>query len=304
MEMNLLFNVPHEFSLSNLISTYFFLLGVGGGCSLLSIWATLTGKTDYKPLAKLGAVAVVVLFSFAPLLLIIDLGQPLRFWFLMVRGNITSPLTWGSFFLSAYPVFASLYIIFLFLGKTKIYKPLAAALLPIAIGYVTYIGFIVAMAISASVWNTPVMPAYFASAAMVSSTSLMTMVGIIRYWLMKRYWDPETREAQFNIIIKITRFAAIFLLVNLFFVFTQQVYMRFSSEWSALAAQLMLEGRLGMPFGLMTVVLGTVVPLLVIALPRVNRQLALLFIVMFFAEAGIFVMRWTITVGTEHLPIM
>jgi hypothetical protein len=57
--MDVLYNVPHEFALSSVISTYFFLLGVGGGCSLLSIWATLTGKTDYKPLAKLGAVAVV-----------------------------------------------------------------------------------------------------------------------------------------------------------------------------------------------------------------------------------------------------
>ncbi len=71
MEMNVLYNVPHAFALSDLISTYFFLLGVGGGCSLLSVWATLTGKTAYKPLAKLGAIAVVVLFSLAPTLLIV-----------------------------------------------------------------------------------------------------------------------------------------------------------------------------------------------------------------------------------------
>jgi tetrathionate reductase subunit C len=304
MDMDVLYNVPHEFALSSVISTYFFLLGVGGGCSLLSIWATLTGKTDYKPLAKLGAVAVVALFSFAPTLLIIDLGQPLRFWFLMVRGNATSPLTWGSFFLSAYPLFASLYIIFLFLGKTKIYKPLAAALLPIAIGYVTYIGFIVSMAISASAWNTPLMPAFFASAAMVSAISLMTMVGITRYWIMSRFWDAGTKEAQFNIIIKLTRFASLFLLLNLFFIFTQQVYMRFSSEWAALAAQLLLEGKIGMNFGLFTLLLGTIIPLLVVALPKVNRQLPLLFVIMLFAEVGIFVMRYSITVGTQYLPIM
>lgn len=304
MDMDVLYNVPHEFALSSVISTYFFLLGVGGGCSLLSIWATLTGKTDYKPLAKLGAVAVVALFSFAPTLLIIDLGQPLRFWFLMVRGNATSPLTWGSFFLSAYPLFASLYIVFLFLGKTKIYKPLAAALLPIAIGYVTYIGFIVSMAISASAWNTPLMPAFFASAAMVSAISLMTMVGITRYWIMSRFWDFGTKEAQFNIIIKLTRFAALFLLLNLFFIFTQQVYMRFSSEWAALAARLLLEGKIGMNFGLFTLLLGTIIPLLVVALPKVNRQLPLLFVIMLFAEVGIFVMRYSITVGTQYLPIM
>ncbi len=304
MEMNVLYNVPHAFALSDLISTYFFLLGVGGGCSLLSVWATLTGKTAYKPLAKLGAIAVVVLFSLAPTLLIVDLGQPLRFWFLMVRGNITSPLTWGSFFLSAYPLFASMYIIFLLLGKTHIYKKLAVALLPIAIGYVTYIGFIVSMAVSTSAWNTPIMPAYFASAAMVSAIALMTMVGIVRYWIMSKKWDPEQRATDFGIIIKLTRFASLFLLINLFFIFSQQVFMRFSSEWASTAADLMLNGKLGMNFGVFSIVLGSVIPLLVVAIPKVNKQLALLFVTMFFAEVGIFVMRFAITVGTQHMPIM
>ena len=304
MEMNVLYNVPHEVALSPIISLYFFLLGIGGGCSLLSIWATLTGKKDYKPLAKIGAVFVVALFSFAPTLLIIDLGQPLRFWYMLTLFNPTSPLSWGSVFLSSYPLFASAYIIFLFLGITKVYKTLAACLLPVAIGYVTYIGFVVSLGLSTSSWNTPIMPAYFASAAMVSAIALMTMVGILRHWIMARYWDGQQRTDDFNIIIKLTRFAALFLLLNLFFVFTQQVHMRFSNEWAKMAATLLLEGKMGMSFGLFTVALGTVLPLLVIAIPKVNKQLALLFVTMFFAEVGIFVMRYSITTGSQFLPIM
>jgi formate-dependent nitrite reductase membrane component NrfD len=80
--------------------------------------------------------------------------------------------------------------------------------------------------------------------------------------------------------------------------------MRFSSEWAALAAQLLLEGKIGMNFGLFTLLLGTIIPLLVVALPKVNRQLPLLFVIMLFAEVGIFVMRYSITVGTQYLPIM
>src|SRR3990172_1702959 len=190
MEMNVLYNVPHEFALSPIISTYFYLLGVGGGCSLLSIWATLTGKADYKPIAKIGAVFVILLFSGAPMLLIIDLGQPLRFWYFMTLFNFNSPLTWGSVFLVLYPIFASAYIIFLFLGW-KIYKTLAVALLPEAIGYITYIGFVVSMGIATSACNTPIMPAYFISAAMVTGIALMTMVGIIRHWIIGKIgWDP------------------------------------------------------------------------------------------------------------------
>jgi formate-dependent nitrite reductase membrane component NrfD len=304
MEMNLLYNVPHEFALSPIISLYFFLLGVGGGCSLLSVWATLTGKTAYKPLAKIGAVFVVLLFSGAPVLLIVDLGQPLRFWYLMMLFNATSPLSWGSLFLMAYPVFAGAYIIFLFLGITKIYKILARALLPVAIGYVTYIGFVVAMGIGTSAWNTPIMPAYFISGAMTSGIALMSMVGIIRHGLHANLWDPEKANADTDIIVRLTRFAALFLLINLFFIFSQQVHMRFGSDWSVLAAHLLLSGKMGMNFGLFTLALGTVLPLAVLAVPKLNRNMAALFVIMFFAELGILVMRFSITTGSQYLPTM
>ncbi|MGA2192297.1 MAG: NrfD/PsrC family molybdoenzyme membrane anchor subunit [Nitrospirota bacterium] len=303
MEMNVLYNVPHEFALSPVISTYFYLLGIGGGCSLLSVWATLTGKVNYKPIAKIGGVFVILLFSGAPVLLIVDLGQPLRFWYFLTLFNFTSPLTWGSVLLCLYPIVAGCYVVCMFLGL-KVYKILAVFLLPVAIGYVAYIGFAVALGLATSSWNTPIMPAYFISAAMVSGIALMTMVGIIRHKLLAKFWDPEKAKADFAILIKLTQFAALFLLLDLFFIFTQQVYMRFGSEWSVLAARYLLEGKMWMNFGLFSLVLGTIVPLLVIAIPKVNRSLGILFTAMLLAEIGIFVMRFSITTGSQYLPIM
>jgi formate-dependent nitrite reductase membrane component NrfD len=304
MNYNVLFNVPHEFALSPIISTYFFLLGMGGGCSMLSIWATLTEKKDYKPIAKIGAVFVVILFCCAPLLLIIDLGQPLRFWYFVTLFNFTSPLTWGSIFLCLYPIFASAYIIFMFMGWNKTYHALAWCLLPVAIGYITYIGFVVSMGVATPAWNTPIMPAYFITAAMSTAIAWMTMVAIVRYWLLSWKWSDEQRELGFAIIIKLTRFLSLFLVINLFFVFTQQVHMRFSSDWSATAAQFLLEGKMGMSFGIITLLFGTFLPLLVIALPKVNKQLPILFVCMFFVVIGIYVMRFSITTGSQFLPIM
>ncbi|HEY3346429.1 MAG TPA: NrfD/PsrC family molybdoenzyme membrane anchor subunit [Nitrospirota bacterium] len=304
MNINVLFNVPHEFALSPIISTYFFLLGMGGGCSMLSIWATLTGKKDYKPIAKIGAVFVIILFCCAPLLLIIDLGQPLRFWYFVTLFNFSSPLTWGSIFLCLYPIFASAYITFMFMGWTRTYKALAWCLLPVAIGYITYIGFVVSMGVATPAWNTPIMPAYFVTAAMSTAIAWMTMVAIVRYWLLSWKWSDEQRGLDFAIIIKLTRFLSLFLVINLFFVFTQQVHMRFGSDWAATAAQFLLEGKMGMSFGIITLLFGTFLPLLVIALPKINKQLPILFVCMFFVVIGIYVMRFSITTGSQFLPIM
>ena len=114
-----------------------------------------------------------------------------------------------------------------------------------AMGYVTYIGFVVAMGIGTSAWNTPIMPAYFVSGAMTSGIALMTMVGIIRHRLLSSLWEPETAKRDTEIVIKLARFAALFLLINLFFIFSQQVHMRFGSEWSVLAAQAPAVGQDG-----------------------------------------------------------
>lgn len=304
MEMNVLYNVPHVFGLSPIIATYFFLLGIGGGCSLLSVWATLTGKADYKPIAKIGAVLVVLLFSLAPVLLIVDLGQPLRFWYFLTLFNFGSPLSWGGVFLCLYPIVAGSYIVFMFLGMTKIYKKLAVVLLPIAIGYVCYIGFAVALGLAVSSWNTPIMPAYFITAAVTSGIAMMSMIAIIRHKLLSRFWTKEQVISDTEIIVKVTRFGALFLLINLFFIFAQYVHMTHGSEWSTLAAHLSMTGKMGMNFGLYSLALGTLFPLAVMAIPKLNRNMGALFVIMFFVELGIMVMRYSITTGSQHLPIM
>ena len=72
MELNVLYNVHHEMPISVTIAAYFYMVGLHAGCSIISISATLIGRTEYKPVAKIGAIGVIILFTLAPILLIID----------------------------------------------------------------------------------------------------------------------------------------------------------------------------------------------------------------------------------------
>lgn len=305
MEMNVLYNVPHEAPLTVAIATYFYMVGLHAGCSLLSIGATLTGKKEYKPIAKIGAIGVIILFSTAPLLLIIDLGQPLRFWYLIIRGNFTSPLSWGSFFLCAYPVTTTIYITMLFRNNMKYAKIFGAISLPLAIGVHAYTGFVLSMG-SRVTWHTAVMPIYFLSSAMVSGIALMTIIGIIRHWAKSRAnsWAEGEPAKDYRLLINLTRLAGAFMIFNLFIVFTEQVNMRFESEEARQAARMLVSGRLGVLYGMADLGLGNLLPVLAMAVPGVNKNLKVWLVLMLFAMAGVWIMRYAITVGGQFLPIM
>jgi len=307
MDMNVLYNVPHEIPLTIVIASYFYMVGLHAGCSLLSIGATLTGKKEYKPIAKIGAIGVIILFSTAPLLLIIDLGQPLRFWYLMVRGNPTSPLTWGSFFLCSYPVTTTIYIITLFKGNMKYAKIFGAISLPLAIGVHAYTGFVLSMGISRVSWSSSLMPIYFLSSAMVSGIALMTIIGIIRHWTKNRAksWDSvEEAETDYTLLIKLTRLAGVFMILNLFIVFTEQINMRFESEEAVEAAKMMMTGYMSKLYAVFDLGLGNLLPVLALAIPKVNKNLKVWAVLMIFALIGVYIMRYSVTVGGQFLPIM
>ena len=306
MEMNVLYNVPHELPLTVAIATYFYMVGLHAGCSLLSIGATLTGKKEYKPIAKIGAIGVIILFSTAPTLLIVDLGQPLRFFYLMVRGNPTSPLTWGSFFLCAYPITTTVYITMLFKNNMKWAKIFGAISLPLAIGVHAYTGFVLSMGISRVTWSTSVMPLYFLSSAMVSGIALMCLIGIIRHWIKNREnsWQSGEEVTDKTLLINLTRLAGVFMILNLFIVFTEQVNMRFESEEALEAAKMLMTGHLSRMYAIVDLGLGNVLPVLMLAVPGVNKNLKVWAVLMLFALVGVYIMRYTITVGGQYLPIM
>ncbi|MDZ4247536.1 MAG: NrfD/PsrC family molybdoenzyme membrane anchor subunit, partial [Dehalococcoidia bacterium] len=103
-EVVITYNVAHEMPLNILISIYFYMTGLSAGSFILSSLAYGLGMKKFKPVGKVGIVLATLLLFLAPVTLISDLTQPLRFWFLFPHLNITSPITWGSFLLTLYPM--------------------------------------------------------------------------------------------------------------------------------------------------------------------------------------------------------
>jgi formate-dependent nitrite reductase membrane component NrfD len=98
------------------IVPYFFLAGLAGGCYVIATLLRLWGSRGDEPAARLGFYAAFLAFLPCPVLLTLDLTQPLRFWHML--WNTTpgaagpnfkswSPMSVGSWVLVVFGLFVT-----------------------------------------------------------------------------------------------------------------------------------------------------------------------------------------------------
>ena len=95
---------------------YFFLAGLAGGSYAIATLLRLYGNRSDEPMARLGYYAAFPAYVICPILLLVDLWQPLRFWHMLVNttpGNEGlilkpwSPLSVGSWVLVVFGLFVT-----------------------------------------------------------------------------------------------------------------------------------------------------------------------------------------------------
>jgi formate-dependent nitrite reductase membrane component NrfD len=303
MEVQLLYNVFHHESVSMLIAIYFHIVGLHAGCSIVSITATLIGKKEYKPVAKIGAIFVIILFSISPIFLLTDLFQPLRFWYLFLHFNVSSPLSWGTFILCAYPTFTGIYIYFLFKGNVRWSKIFGVISLPTAIGVHGYTGFVLGFAKARVLWNTAVMPSYFLCSAMISGVAFMLIVALVRYHFTYQDKPLDEREKDLEIIDLLAKWMAGFMIMNVFYVFSDLTVMYYHTEDAFETVELVRLGKFSFLYIWVDNVLGNIVPSILIIFKRTRKSLFILLIAAILASIGVFIMRYVMVFGGQYVPL-
>jgi formate-dependent nitrite reductase membrane component NrfD len=96
-----------------LIVLYFFVGGLAGGCYFLAALNDLFGSREERWLSRLGYYVAFPAVAVSGVLLIVDLGRPLRFWHMLIQSNTGgpmlktySPMSLGSWALLIFGVFA------------------------------------------------------------------------------------------------------------------------------------------------------------------------------------------------------
>jgi formate-dependent nitrite reductase membrane component NrfD len=116
---------------------YFFLAGLTGGSYALATMLRLWGQPADEAAARLGFYIAFVAVILCPILLTVDLGQPVRFWHMMVNTTpgtsalnfkYWSPMSVGVWALLVYGVFATVSFLEVLIKDKVISSPGAASL--------------------------------------------------------------------------------------------------------------------------------------------------------------------------------
>ena len=217
-----------------------FLTGTGAGAWLFSV------PFGLDPGLVVG-LALVGLGGFAHLLF---LGRPERFW-RMVTGFGSSWISRGLAGMTLFAVIACLYLILVLLGARQTLPGrivLGLSLLG-ALWIVVYKGFVWASSKGIPLWNTPLVPALYIAYALRAGAAVLLFLGVLG--------APPDALAPLELAkLWLAVSTAVLVLVYL-------EVMRGSGITALRSVDLILFGRVALPFYLGAVLLGLLIPIVI-----------------------------------------
>lgn len=301
-DVNVVYTVKHQLPLIMYIGQYFFFTGLSAGSFVISVVATLLGRKEFKPIGKITAILAPALLIIAPMNLIADLEQPLRFWHLMLYYNWTSPITYGSFLLTAYPIVGIVYAVMVYLNKQTPAKILGILGIPLAISVHGYTGFILALAKARSLWNTAAMPTIFLVSAMVSGIGLVIIVAAIRWKWFDKKATPEARAQDKKLITQLAQFMAYVIMLDLFLIVSDILVLLTAHTDALEAGMLILTGDFAFLFVGVELILGALIPMVLVLGPT-RKSLTAVVVASVLVNIGVYAMRFVMVIGGQTVPL-
>jgi len=328
------FIYPNEIELnwSILIVLYPYITGLVAGAFIL---ASLERVFNVKALKPTYVLSLLTAFSFmlvATMPLISHLGQPQRFYEIMITPHFSSAMAIFGFVYLWYLMVVLLLEIwfdyrkdFVIWSQEKkgilkyVYKALTLGISDISpkalamddkLGYrITvigipsafllhgYVGFIFGSIKANPWWSTVLMPVIFLFSAMVSGIALVMFVYILVNYLRKTKIDMLCLDT-------IAKYLFYILIIDFTLECLDQIHRIYEAEESFDILYILVHGKLFFTFFIMQIFLGTLVPLGIIGTFQFYRPKEKIRKIFYAAVGilvliGIFFMRWNVVIGGQ-----
>ncbi len=301
MNPMLTYNVPHEHSFGAVIALYIFFTGLSAGSFFLSTLSYGFGRIQYRALSRPAIITATLMLLVAPVFLLLHVGKPLRSWHLFFFVNPGSPISWGSFLLTSYPLFCLIYMVCIFQDKEKAAKRWGLIGIPFAVSVHAYTGFILAFCPARPLWHSSMIPLLFLVSAVVSGTALMILVFAA---LCK--WRGDTMELsgeRGRLLLSLGRLLGWLLILDLLLTGIDLLVASVSGGGDQMGVSVLLRGELAPRFVGIEMVLGKLIPLLILFHPRLQR-VGPLIVASLLIVLGILFMRLDLVRVGEILPLL
>ena len=131
----------------------------------------------------------------------------------------------------------------------------------------------------------------------------MLIVALVRYHFTYQDKPLEGREKDSEIIDLLSKWLAGFMIMNVFYVFSDLTVMYYHTEDAFETVELVRLGKFSFLYIWVDNVFGNIVPALIIIFKKTRRSHLLLLIAAILASIGVFIMRYVMVFGGQYVPL-
>ncbi|MHB1134907.1 MAG: NrfD/PsrC family molybdoenzyme membrane anchor subunit, partial [Chloroflexota bacterium] len=296
-----------------LVVNYLFLAGVSAGAFAISSFATYIGGPHFRRVARIGALVAPWPAIAGVGLLVFDLGRPLAFYNLFLTLQYTSPMSIGTWLLTAFILISLIYALLwlpapfdnllrLPVSRASLrdfsrwwapsqqtlrrWRAVVAALgFPLSLGIGIYTGILLGAVPARPFWNTPMLAQLFLFSAMSTGTATVLLLTALLGTRRQSGYEEERRL--------LVSTDMVLIVLEVFMLIPFLLHHALSPWSSATSIQLILGGEFTLLFWLGTILLGIVLPLAIEAyelFPFVLKQGAVRYSLYLSAASSILVL--------------
>ena len=273
------------------IPLYFFLIGTAAmSFALAAAPAVLGGAARVlEPFQKLGMFLALALLVVCGPLLIVDLGQPGRFLYPIIYFHWTSPLSWGSLFLPLFGLAIVGFLYALYTGRDQWLRPIGIIGGLLALSMPLYTGLDLMVNQARELWSNPTIPMLFVILSVSSGTALAAVALLLTGALDERL----TATLRGILYASVGATLALFLAFWVVFMYGSE---EIQHAWA------LINSQYGFRFWGLTLVLGIILPLALLAAPRLGRDSRAVALAGVLAAVGAYTFREVI-IHAGQLPM-
>lgn len=279
------------------IAIYFWLVGASAGSFVISSLGWVFGVKKYKPIALPASITAIILLLIVPIILILDLGKPERFWYLLRPDfwHASSPMAWGTLLTSAYPGAMLIYSWFVY--KENEFQAKVWGILSIILAVSThwYTGVVMELNPSREINHTSLAPILFLTGAFISGIGFLIIVLFIR-----NFFSPADKQVGAEMFAGMGRLMAWGLVFDLFLIFSEFLQMSYGTGDEIVALKHILLGVFSFQFLWLEVIFGIIAPLIIL-FSSFGRSLTGIVAASILVDIGVLAMRQWWTIGGQYL---
>ena len=249
-----------------LITVDIYFIGLSAGSLVVSSLTYVLGRQEYKPIGRMAVFMGLLLMAGAMVCVLTDLGRPEKFWRLFgffYTNNMTSLFAINGIFYAGY-----ILLLLGYLGAALADSKLTKIIAPVAVLWAILVhtgtGAIFGFIATRGIFNSPLKPIEFVSAAIASGLALVMLLSYITLKLSKR-------DVPKDMFVSLGRLLSVLIIILVVLVAIDKLTHFYPPERDSVL--FLAQGAWSWIFWGLQFTLGYVVPLIILFHPKWGKTL-------------------------------